>query len=154
MIVNSKTKDFTRLSALDDQGELIGYLKVINTSRLIGWQLMSKADGSWSTDTQEVPLASLWVRDPVTGDRHPFNHVASARENAVVGGLVDDSPEQRIVCVRHRDGWCATRKKTIRYSDHVKTVCGMYVTGPLGIEWRNPDCPECLKRLGLSEPRR
>jgi hypothetical protein len=59
-----------------------------------------------------------------------------------------------IVCVRHREGWCATRKKTTSYADNIKTVCGMVVTLPWQIEPGEPDCSECLKRLGLSEPRR
>lgn len=57
----------------------------------------------------------------------------------------------KIVSVRHRDGWCATRKKTTSYADSIKTVCGMVVTGSWGIEFCYPDCPECCKRLGLSE---
>jgi hypothetical protein len=63
-------------------------------------------------------------------------------------------PPQGVVCVRHRDGWCATYKKTTDYADSIKTVCGMVVTLPWGIEVTEPDCPECIKRLGLAEPRR
>ena len=54
------------------------------------------------------------------------------------------------ICVKHRDGWCATkRKKGLQYVDHIPTICGMVVTLPFGIEKRLPDCPECLKELGI-----
>jgi hypothetical protein len=43
--------------------------------------------------------------------------------------------------------WCATRKKTTRYQDHVRTLCDMVVTLPCGIDKRHPDCPECLAKL-------
>ena len=55
---------------------------------------------------------------------------------------------ENIICVRHRDGWCATRRMTsLRYSDAVPTLCGSVVSLPWGIERRQPDCGECLKRL-------
>jgi len=50
-----------------------------------------------------------------------------------------------VVCVRHRDGWCATRRKHVRYADSVTTLCGYIVTMPLGIERREPDCEECRR---------
>jgi hypothetical protein len=63
--------------------------------------------------------------------------------------------DEKIVCVRHRDGWCATRKKTTRYQESIKTVCNHYVVCPWQIEYMSetvyPDCPECIKRLGLEE---
>jgi hypothetical protein len=62
-----------------------------------------------------------------------------------------------MVCVmsfeRDADGrvigqrWCATRKKTTRYQDNVRTLCGYNVILPGGINTRHPDCPECLAKL-------
>ena len=54
---------------------------------------------------------------------------------------------RRPVCVRHRDGWCATRKTTLAYADSIKTLCGWVVILPHGIERRLPDCPECKAKL-------
>ena len=52
------------------------------------------------------------------------------------------------ISVRHRDGWCATRRKNdLRYSDSVPTLCGYVVMLPWGIERREPDCPECARIL-------
>lgn len=62
--------------------------------------------------------------------------------------------EEEPICVRHRDGWCATNKKTLSYSDSVKTICGNYVQLPWEIEQTLPDCPECMKRMGLTRHRR
>lgn len=62
-----------------------------------------------------------------------------------------DLPDSEIVCVRHRDGWCATRKKTTNYQDHIKTVCGMVVTCPWEIELGDPDCPDCRRIMRLGE---
>ena len=51
---------------------------------------------------------------------------------------------EHVICVRHRDGWCATKRKvSLRYAESVPTLCGMHVTAPFGFEWRYPDCPEC-----------
>ena len=47
------------------------------------------------------------------------------------------------ISVRHRDGWCATRRSNTGYSDTVPTICGQYVTLPLGLERREPDCSGC-----------
>jgi len=55
------------------------------------------------------------------------------------------------ICVRHREGWCATRKKTTSYADSIKTVCGHYVVLPWQIEPGIPDCPDCLRILGMSK---
>ena len=52
-----------------------------------------------------------------------------------------------VVSVRHRDGWCATRRKHTRYSDCVPTLCGYNVALPWGIERRKPDCPVCLRLM-------
>ena len=54
---------------------------------------------------------------------------------------------RRPYCVRHRDGWCTTSKKTSAYRDNVKTLCDHYVIMPFGFERRQPDCPECLAKL-------
>jgi hypothetical protein len=51
-----------------------------------------------------------------------------------------------VVCVRSRDGWCATSRNHTRYADIVPTICGYKVVMPFGIERRTPDCPECLRR--------
>jgi len=60
-------------------------------------------------------------------------------------------PPKPPISVRSRYGWCATFKKTTSYADSIKTVCGMVVTLPWGIEERWPDCPECCKRLEQKE---
>jgi len=52
-----------------------------------------------------------------------------------------------VVCVRHRDGWCATRRNHLRYADSVPTICGYTVTLPWGLERRKPDCEECQRIL-------
>jgi len=56
-------------------------------------------------------------------------------------------PPKHLVCAEHRDGWCATFKKTTRYQESLRTLCGYYITGPGGIEEREPDCPDCLNVL-------
>ena len=57
--------------------------------------------------------------------------------------------ERFVICVRHRDGWCATkREKGLQYHDNVPTLCGAAVTMPWGIERRVPDCQECLAIIG------
>ena len=57
-----------------------------------------------------------------------------------------------VICVQHRDGWCATRrKKYLRYADRVPTLCGCVVTFPFGIERRKPDCEECLRKMAELE---
>ena len=53
------------------------------------------------------------------------------------------------VCVHHREGWCATRRKKlpegIPWSQ--ATVCGYHVCGPRGYAIRQPTCQECLEKL-------
>ena len=44
-------------------------------------------------------------------------------------------------------GWCATKRKTTHYSDHVKTLCSLIVSFPWGLKRRQPTCSECLKKL-------
>ena len=57
--------------------------------------------------------------------------------------------EALVICVRHRDGWCATKRKpSMDYSDSIPTKCGHIVVYPWGIEKREPTCPECLEALG------
>jgi hypothetical protein len=51
------------------------------------------------------------------------------------------------VCVRSRDGWCATRLKHARYRDSIKTACGHFVILPFGVERRLPDCKQCLQAM-------
>lgn len=51
----------------------------------------------------------------------------------------------KTVAIKHRDGWClAKKKKTKRYQERVATLCGYYVSGPFGFEFRKPNCKECL----------
>ena len=59
--------------------------------------------------------------------------------------------KQAPVSVRHRDGWCATKKKTTFYANSIKTLCNMYVSAPWGIEFAWPDCPDCCRILGIGE---
>lgn len=54
------------------------------------------------------------------------------------------------VCVRHRDGWCATYYKKVERAEgafSVRTVCNHYVMLPWGVERRDPTCEECKKQL-------
>ena len=53
------------------------------------------------------------------------------------------------MCVQSNVGWCASYKKSPKYSDSVKTRCGHWVILPLGLQRRYPDCPECRKLLRL-----
>lgn len=69
-----------------------------------------------------------------------YEDIGFSRDEAMAA---DGAP----VCVRHREGWCATRKRTLSYGDLIKTACDHYVIGPFGIERRMPDCPECLEWL-------
>jgi hypothetical protein len=49
-------------------------------------------------------------------------------------------------CVRHKDGWCATKRnrKPGEGRDSVETRCNHFVTLPWGYEQREPTCEECL----------
>lgn len=58
-------------------------------------------------------------------------------------------PKNFIGVRRPSGGWCATYKKTIRYSDSIHTVCGVWINLPWEIDNVEPDCPRCCKRLGL-----
>jgi len=62
-----------------------------------------------------------------------------------------DIPDDPPVSVRHREGWCATRKKTTSYADHIKTVCGRTVIYPFDIAEEWPDCPDCKRLLGIRD---
>ncbi len=48
-------------------------------------------------------------------------------------------------CVRHRDGWCATKtgKPHKESATNVYTRCGHVVILPMGSEKRVPTCVEC-----------
>ena len=63
--------------------------------------------------------------------------------------------KQLPVCVRHRDGWCATRRKRLptdnEVTDAQPTLCKHYVVAPWGYEFRRPTCPECLAILKAKE---
>ena len=52
-------------------------------------------------------------------------------------------------CVRHRDGWCACEpnRKPKETENNIPTKCDHFVFGPMGIEKREPTCPDCLKVL-------
>jgi hypothetical protein len=46
--------------------------------------------------------------------------------------------------------WCACRTQLTngpRYQDNMRTKCGMVVTLTTGIEFREPTCPDCRKKL-------
>lgn len=55
----------------------------------------------------------------------------------------------KVWCVRHRDGWCATRGnyEPDEGVGSVPTVCGWFVNLPGGIDKRQPDCRDCLAAL-------
>ena len=41
--------------------------------------------------------------------------------------------------------WCACHsQKSPRYHDTMATKCGMFVPLPIGVEFREPTCPECM----------
>ena len=48
-------------------------------------------------------------------------------------------------CVKHRDGWCATKTGKPHKQDavHVPTRCEHVITLPRGSEKRIPTCDEC-----------
>jgi len=57
------------------------------------------------------------------------------------------------VCVRHREGWCATRRKRIPDENDraagtgAATLCRYVVVLPWGYERRTPTCAACLLRM-------
>lgn len=57
-----------------------------------------------------------------------------------------------IMCVRHRDGWCALKKGERLDPEAISdaTACGYFITMRWGNEKREPDCPDCRRVLGLS----
>mgnify|MGYP003394682731 CR=1 len=62
--------------------------------------------------------------------------------------MMQQRPEMKTpVCIRHKNGWCATKKKSLQYSDTIKTLCDYFISLPIGIARRMPDCPECLSKL-------
>jgi len=58
---------------------------------------------------------------------------------------------RRVWCVRHRDGWCATKRGRRPDPDAIQdeTRCNHFIVMRWGSEKREPDCPECRKRMGL-----
>lgn len=54
-----------------------------------------------------------------------------------------------VVCVKHRDGWCALKPHTKLDPDALQdhTACGYVVTLRTGSEVRTPTCPQCLATL-------
>ena len=52
-------------------------------------------------------------------------------------------------CVKHRAGWCAVagNARPEESATSVATVCGYFVTLPLGSAQRSPTCAECLAKL-------
>ena len=51
-----------------------------------------------------------------------------------------------MIAVRHRDGWCATRRTLPHYNDSVKTLCGCVVTLPYEVAEMGSsqvDCVDC-----------
>jgi len=63
-------------------------------------------------------------------------------------------PEEDPVCVLRERSWCATRKRTTSYEERIKTVCGVEVMYPSDINRCEPDCPDCLRIMGLSKWRK
>ncbi len=62
--------------------------------------------------------------------------------------LEDRTEWMNVICVKHRDGWCATRRRTgLEYRDRIPTLCQRTVICAWGIAWRKPTCPACLARL-------
>ena len=54
-------------------------------------------------------------------------------------------------CIKHQDGWCAAAPGADVDAMSVETVCGHFVTLPIGVERRRPDCPECRAILQRQE---
>ena len=56
---------------------------------------------------------------------------------------------QHVICVRHRDGTCATQRQSLpnRIPDNQPTLCRHVVVLPGGYHWGFPTCPECLDKL-------
>ena len=64
------------------------------------------------------------------------------------GGVVlyrDMKTSNKTWCVRHKDGWCKIKDNQPypESQDVVETVCGMFVTLPLGCELRMATCQNC-----------
>ena len=55
-------------------------------------------------------------------------------------------------CVRSRDGWCACNRNRDpgEGTDSVPTKCAHFIVLPMGIEFRQPDCPVCRAVLSKS----
>lgn len=45
--------------------------------------------------------------------------------------------------------WCVAKRqpKNIGYSESIKTKCDHYIIATVGLERRDPTCPECQKAL-------
>jgi hypothetical protein len=52
-------------------------------------------------------------------------------------------------CVRHRDGWCATKTGKPHQEDatSVPTRCGHHVVLPMGSTRHVPTCVECIETM-------
>ena len=58
------------------------------------------------------------------------------------------APMIDVWCVKHRDGWCATRDgEPERGAFKVPTKCGNYVMLPWDFNMRLPTCAECYRQL-------
>lgn len=57
--------------------------------------------------------------------------------------------DDRVWCVRHRDGWCAAKanKKPREGVNSVATLCGFHVVLPWGFSEREPTCDLCKAKL-------
>lgn len=64
------------------------------------------------------------------------------------------SHDVNVVCVQHKNGWCALAKGRELDPDAEidKTACGWFVTFRHGSAVRMPDCPECLRALHEGKP--
>jgi hypothetical protein len=56
---------------------------------------------------------------------------------------------QSVWCAKHRDGWCAakTNEPWDERAFNVPTMCGYFVTLPIGCKKGEPTCLECLEIL-------
>jgi hypothetical protein len=101
-----------------------------------------KTDFGWEICGREDVINSL--------DKKIFNDLSAALESAKSLHnifLNKQKISECIACVQHNDGWCACAGKSIRYRDHVKTKCNHWITLPLGLEFRQPTCTECIEML-------
>jgi hypothetical protein len=96
-------------------------------------------------------LRALVSPDTPTGptdtvDRHEAYTMDAEGYIVPVSGGEPHTDTSTVWCVKHRDGWCATKDnhEPAEGTCNVPTRCGYWVTLPGGYDQRQPDCPDCI----------